>query len=77
MQHLHLLGHPSAEHVRVDVHVPAPEVLPVAVGDLRTDDNPGTGCGLAHPAHRGLVAGMEPAGEVDAGDHGQEARVVG
>ena len=62
---------------RRDVHVATAEALPVGVGDLRPHHHAPGGSALADRAHRGLVARVEPAGEVGAGHHREQTLVVG
>lgn len=71
-----LVEHIPGQFVGCDVHPPAAETGQITVGDVRAHGDT-AGCRLrGHRPHRHRVAGVEAAGHVRAGDHGEQRLVV-
>ena len=72
-----LVPDPARQHLGRRVHVFPSEVLTIEVGHLGADHHATLRRVGAHRTHGGLVPGVETAGEVRAGDHPEEPRIVG
>jgi hypothetical protein len=77
LQGADLVGHLGGQVLGGHVHAAAAEPGQVAVGDLGPDTYALGGGPLADAAHGDGVARVEAAGDVGAGDGGQEGVVVG
>lgn len=71
-----LVGQLGAQGPLIDVDEEPAEVLGVLIRDMSPDPHPELGRHLANVAHRGVVTGVSPAGDVRARDQAQQGVVV-
>ena len=76
VQRADLVDHGRSKIIGGDVQEPAAEADQVRIADLGADHDTALDRGPAGPAQGGRIAGMETAGHVRAGDHGQHRVVV-